>query len=496
MSDESSTFGNNVIAVNIFLLKFCGVLPYKTTFVINLDWTNLLAVISFLSLTTYSVSYTYEFVVHMSHADTALEFFSMIISLIGGQARYVILFLKRDKFRKMLKICERLWILLDNNERSCVRIYTNKTKRLTYYYLFGCAFTIFFYAIASLFVSSSANNTNGNETSVRSLPYAFIFDIHDSPYFEIAYVYQLSTMINVGLTCVGADTVGPVMILIACGHLKVIQNKMSSMMEDKKSVNIEADDGEDSYISQDVKIKLNSYVNYHCTILEFCKDIEELANVIFLTQLIGSTYNISLVGFKLAGVRPPALYPPLLPPSLPLPSPPPPLPPPSPPPLSVNYIYGSLQDDPDKYKYTTQTAAIANSAFSMPWYMYSTELKRSMHIIIMRSQKAVRLTAGKFAYLSLETFASVIKSPQCGSHNKEIPRSEGVGDDTGTRNPRRRLKGQRGVVKVVVGVGLGVGIGKRGWGQGVRIGETRKELPMSNEQERKEDSLLFARHLR
>lgn len=264
MSDESvSTFGSNVIAVNIFLLKLCGVLPFKTTFIINLDWTNLLALISFLSLTTYSVSYTYEFVVHMSHADTALEFFSMIISLIGGQARYVILFIKRYKFRNMLKICERLWTSLDNKEKSCVRIYTNKTKRLTYYYLFGCAFTIFFYAIASLFVSSSTNDTNGNETSIRNLPYAFIFDIHDSPYFEIAYVYQLSTMINVGLTCVGADTVGPVMILIACGHLKVIQNKMSALMEDAKS-----NDGEDSYIFQDVKIKLDGYVNYHCTVLE------------------------------------------------------------------------------------------------------------------------------------------------------------------------------------------------------------------------------------
>ncbi|KAF7382912.1 hypothetical protein HZH66_013314 [Vespula vulgaris] len=299
----------------------------------------------------------------------------------------------------MLKICERLWTSLDNKEKS-------------------------------LFVSSSTNDTNGNETSIRNLPYAFIFDIHDSPYFEIAYVYQLSTMINVGLTCVGADTVGPVMILIACGHLKVIQNKMSALMEDAKS-----NDGEDSYIFQDVKIKLDGYVNYHCTVLEFCKDIEELANVIFLTQLIGSTYNISLVGFKLAGTTRPLS--PTLPPS-PLPSlPPSPLPPPPlllPP--SVNYVYGSLQDDPDKYKYTTQvliaviqlflcnwppdvllfeTAAVANAAYSMPWYMYSTELKRSMHIIIMRSQRAVRLTAGKFTYLSLETFAS--KGPREGRKN-------------------------------------------------------------------------------
>lgn len=269
MSDEviKSSFGENAIAVNIFLLKLCGILPFKTTFIIDLDWTNLLAVISFISLSTYSVSYSYEFIVHMSHADTALEFFSMIISLVGGQARYVILFLKRKKFRNMLKLCERLWTSLDGDERSLVIVYTNKTKRLTYYYLFVCAFTIFFYAIASLFVSTAIDNTNG--TSIRNLPYAFIVDIHESPYFETAYAYQLITMINVGLTCVGADTVGPVMILIACGHLKVIQNKMSSLLDETKSIENEYDrDNDESYYFREVRIKFDGYVNYHGTVLE------------------------------------------------------------------------------------------------------------------------------------------------------------------------------------------------------------------------------------
>ncbi|KAI4492277.1 hypothetical protein M0802_009858 [Mischocyttarus mexicanus] len=326
--------------------------------------------------------------------DVVLEFFSMIISLITGQARYVILLIHRDKFLRMLNVCENLWSELDNSDKHCIRNYTNKTKRLTYYYLFGCGFTIFFYAIASLFVSSNLNeDDNQNDTIKRNLPYAFIIEVHESPYFEIAYVFQLTSMINVGLTCVGVDTVGPVLILIACGHLKVIQNKLSSLNlnTNKSEFNEEKDyvDFNQTIVLKDLQIKLDYYINYHITILEFCKNIEELTNVIFLTQLIGSTYNISLVGFKLAS------------------------------------------DDPDKYKYTTQvliaviqlflcnwppdvllfeTAAIANSTYSIPWYNYSTKLRRSLNIIIMRSQRAVRLTAGKFTSLSLETFASMIST--------------------------------------------------------------------------------------
>ncbi|XP_015181178.1 PREDICTED: odorant receptor 22c-like [Polistes dominula] len=355
---SADSFGKNVISVNLFLLKFSGIIPCKTTLFFNIDWTNLLAIIAFFSLTTYSVTYTYEFVkiVNTIHVDIALEFFSMIISLISGQARYIILWIKREQFLRMLNVCENLWIELDKSEKHFV------------------------------------HENNPNETVQRNLPYAFIIEVHESPYFEIAYVFQLSSMINVGLTCVGVDTVGPVLILIACGHLKVIQNKMLSLNENMKSEFIEDKDFVDfhqSIVLKDVQIKLNNCVNYHITILEFCKNIEELTNIMFLTQLIGSTYNISLVGFKLAG------------------------------------------NDPDKYKYTTQvliaviqlflcnwppdvllfeTAAIANSSYSVPWYNYSTKLRRSINIIIMRSQRAVRLTAGKFTSLSLETFASMIST--------------------------------------------------------------------------------------
>ncbi|KAK2588115.1 hypothetical protein KPH14_004170 [Odynerus spinipes] len=291
----------------------------------------------------------------------------------------------------MLNICERLWTELEISEKRCVRSYTSKTNRLTYYYLFVCAFTIFFYAIASLFISSqNGNEIDSNETIVRNLPYASVIEIHESPYFEIAYVLQLVSMINVGLTCVGVDTVGPVLILIACGHLKVIQTKILTLMDDNKLGNDLGQSGEQGLLFlEDTDTKVANCVRYHSLILEFCEDIEELANVIFLTQLIGSTYNISLVGFKLAG------------------------------------------DDPDKYKYTTQvliaviqlflcnwppdllvseSTAVAHSMYFMPWYIYSSQLKKSVYITIMRSQRAVRLTAGKFVSLSLETFASMIST--------------------------------------------------------------------------------------
>lgn len=57
-----------------------------------------------------------------------------------------------------------------------------------------------------------------------------------------------------------------------------------------------------------------------------------------------------------------------------------------------------------------QSVDISRATYSMPWYRYSYNLQKITNILMVRSQKAVRLTAGKFIGLSLETFASVFHS--------------------------------------------------------------------------------------
>lgn len=54
-----------------------------------------------------------------------------------------------------------------------------------------------------------------------------------------------------------------------------------------------------------------------------------------------------------------------------------------------------------------QSEAISHAAYSIPWYQYPCSLRNPTNLLMIRSQRPVRLTAGKFVALSLETFASV-----------------------------------------------------------------------------------------
>ncbi|KDR14437.1 uncharacterized protein LOC110834477 isoform X2 [Zootermopsis nevadensis] len=54
-----------------------------------------------------------------------------------------------------------------------------------------------------------------------------------------------------------------------------------------------------------------------------------------------------------------------------------------------------------------QSLSVQKAAYGCSWYNRSQRLKKLLQFIIMRTKKPVRMTAGKFYYISLETFADI-----------------------------------------------------------------------------------------
>ncbi|XP_048504948.1 uncharacterized protein LOC105685947 [Athalia rosae] len=394
---EDQTF-TRLIRTNVFLLKLSGMIPLDGEIFYNSILSSCLTIVSFSILMVHTCSFVYDVVIHAAYIETVVESFALIISFLGGLIRNVILYRSRGKVRAMIASFESLWKIQDVEERRLIATYVKNAKNLTYFFLSQCIVTIIFYAISPLFVKSEDVDVN----ATRLLPYAFFLEVHRSPYYEITYFLQVSSMLNVGFTCVGVDMIAPIFIMTACGHLRVIRGRLERIGRSTtvgKTATTREDilrylgnnprrngGGSDRFLEPAPTSGLKNCLDYHMTILSICEEIERLTNVIFLTQLVGSTYILSTVGFKLSG------------------------------------------NDQDKYKYSTQiiiglvqlficnwpsdtlsleSEAIARAVYSLPWYQWSNGMKRSVNITIMRAQKPVRLTAGKFIYLSLETFASM-----------------------------------------------------------------------------------------
>ncbi|XP_015610241.1 odorant receptor 13a isoform X2 [Cephus cinctus] len=390
---ENQESFDEMIRVNLFLLKFSGIIRASVG---KISLTEILSVLAFGLLAAMSCSYLRDLLL-TDNMEVAMQSLAFMITGFGNTLHYILIAKSRAKLCDVLATFEDLWGLLEVQEKRVLMSYVRDAKKLTYFFMSQCAATVFLYVGAPVIFGNGFVRVNGNITE-RMLPYSLIFECKDSPCYEILYILQILTVINIAITYIGVDTIGPVLILTVSGHMKIIQNRIMSLGSSEEFENFKNDkvkrisDYEISHFQYFGK-SFEACVKYHQTVLKLCKDIEKVTNKAFLVQLITSTYSISAIGFKM--------------------------------------------NDSDKSKYVTQivlslvqlflcnwppdvlqneilihfkSQAVAYAAYFMPWYRCSRDVKKSTEIIIMRGQRVVRLTAGNFVDLSLETFIRMVSS--------------------------------------------------------------------------------------
>ena len=58
----------------------------------------------------------------------------------------------------------------------------------------------------------------------------------------------------------------------------------------------------------------------------------------------------------------------------------------------------------------TQTESVGNSVYFCTWYDMPKNVSKDIIFIIMKSQRPVLLTAGKFFVINMETYMSILKT--------------------------------------------------------------------------------------
>jgi len=58
--------------------------------------------------------------------------------------------------------------------------------------------------------------------------------------------------------------------------------------------------------------------------------------------------------------------------------------------------------------FPTQSLSVRTAAYGCQWYNRSHNVKKLLQMVIMRTKEPVKMTAGKFFVVSLETFTNVI----------------------------------------------------------------------------------------
>ncbi|XP_066595665.1 odorant receptor 49b-like [Prorops nasuta] len=385
----------NVSSTLTFILRLTGIVKFKLENAVF--WENLLATFAYFCTTIFTTTYVVELIKNVGNSEKIVACIVMSLPGLCSLIRLSMILAYRDRFQRMMEFCEKMWKDANSLEKELIEKYTNITNKLTNWYIYSVILTVMSHFTANLYTNITLSKASmENETYVRILAYESLITTDDkTPYFELLYIFQVIFITNAGITIIGLDLLGPYLILTASGYLKILQSRISNIFHVGRQGTKVITNDNDELISCNSKpptqiiLELKQCILYHQEIFQFCRDIEELANVFFLTVLSTSTYNLSLMGFKLVG------------------------------------------NDPDKYEFAAQTTipimqlllcnwppdilhtqslAVARAVYDLPWFEQSSIFKKYHYIVLMRSHKPIRLSAGKFVYLSLETFASMLST--------------------------------------------------------------------------------------
>ncbi|XP_058796288.1 odorant receptor Or2-like [Phymastichus coffea] len=394
--EETSSFYRRVRRVQTRVLRFAGLLPLKGRTHRFAGTVLVSAYVNFAFAAVSSV-YVWAFVDDCANRRFNPDITSELFSFVGFHFRFMYIFSRRKELTRMFGYVESLWRGVASEEKAHVRGFVRKVSRLSCCYSGIILTTITLYVLSSQLPQLTAEAVNG--TIRRALPYPFYVDVQDSPGYEVLLGVQIVCLLTVTQTSVCVDTAIAFLIMIACGHFRLIRVRLGAIarhIEESEQRQQRAPTGDEGALDFDrsdegIRRRVRECVAYHSEMLEFCNDINTLSSEIFMVELISTTYNLSLIGILLAGSMPLAekfKFAPVL--------------------LILTTQLFVCQYPPDLL--LQESVAVADAAYMVPPFRNDRlRVDRLLLTLLARSQIPYQLLAGGQIKLSIESFGNMIR---------------------------------------------------------------------------------------
>ncbi|XP_011298812.1 odorant receptor 85f isoform X2 [Fopius arisanus] len=210
---------------------------------------------------------------------------------------------------------------------------------------------------------------------------ACTFDpITTSKFYYLIFGLQMYQLVTTCLGNCGNDVFFFGMSMHTCGQLEILQNDLTDIEIEKEESNNWR--------------KLKGMVKRHVHLIELVDKLEGTFNMIILAQLIMSAVLICIMGLQvIIALKTGDMFAA----------------------VKANIVLSSLMSQLFLYSYggdclTTQNASVALAVDKSPWYKASAVTMKNVAFIMMRANKPIYVTAGKFFDMTLSTFMEILKA--------------------------------------------------------------------------------------
>ncbi|XP_076282990.1 odorant receptor 10-like [Lasioglossum baleicum] len=318
-------------------------------------------------------TYQYEYIItHYRTASlmTLIDCFSitvpftlLCIKLIATWINHGVL---RDILSTMDEDCEKYAAIDTNNLISKTSVLSS---RLTNAIVSSCMVSAVAYTAGTLAYQQGGNSTTRGLLYKMDLP----FDTNESPVHELVVTAQFLHLATAALTF--ATYIG--LLLMAALHVGCNVDILCKRMLDPSVTD---------------KEQVRFFISRQQEIISFVEKIEKLFTYIALSQLLSNTFITCCVGYLLVISLSAENGLPML--------------------MKCIVFYYVICLEAFIYCFVGEfldikSKTIAATAFDIPWYNLHPDVSRQVVLLILRAQKGLPLTFGKFSMMNLESFTAV-----------------------------------------------------------------------------------------
>ncbi|XP_011875239.1 PREDICTED: odorant receptor 13a-like isoform X2 [Vollenhovia emeryi] len=378
---------NDYVFINRKVLKFVGLYP---TSIVRY-------IICFMCMITIVIPQGIQIYYNWQDLSAVLETSSVLLTILLAILKSLVWIINRRKMDPFIKyMLTDYWDImttcLSKKDADVYAVYVKKGHLYTRKYLFLiCNSLMFFFSLPVIEIFITViKGTNGNST--KHFPFLALYpeSYYNFPMYEIIYLSQMVATSLCGLVILGTDTLIATALFHTCGHFKILQEKI-------KNINTEID-VQHAYFAENIqKIKFHmiNVIKHHYTILWFCDYMETVFSPMLFLQTLASSLIICLVGLQIATANITASIIS----------------------KSVKYIsylgmalFQLLLFCMPGDALIHESSMIYKTVYTIAWYKMPILLKTEIHLLILRSQKPSKITAGKFYVMHLENFNGVLST--------------------------------------------------------------------------------------
>uniref|UniRef100_A0A0K8TU69 Odorant receptor n=1 Tax=Epiphyas postvittana TaxID=65032 RepID=A0A0K8TU69_EPIPO len=245
---------------------------------------------------------------------------------------------------------------------------------------------LLYFCLTTVTVAGWAGSAEKNQLPLRAW---YPYDTSKSPAYELTYVHQVGALFIAAYLNVGKDTLVTALIAQCRCRLRLLGLGLRTLCEDLVP-------GEQGMLTPEQEktawSRLRVVVQRHQAALEASSLLQECFSAPIFAQFLVSMVIICVTAFQLAAqtgnlVR---LF-------------------------SMGTYLLNMTFQVFLYCYqgnqlSEESIEIAGAAYSCPWYSCSTKLRRGLLVVMVRTRRAARLTAGGFTTLQLTSFMAIVKT--------------------------------------------------------------------------------------